>query len=325
MTSTKGPAMAHTAKYGKFNEKENCFELHNEPPRKWVNLHYNKIGDNEYYSECTNIGDGWTWTRDKDGRTCLLVNWDNKYLYVRDEESGTVFSPWGQPAATQTTDNVCRYYAAKTEIQGTCKGLEVTQRVFVPADHVAEAWTVTIRNKTNRARKVSVFGYAMFQLSGCDHEGNTVWKDNFAEVHKDICGVLVTNRNTSVPTDRFKGFITTLNTKQYKGASAYRDHFTRSDFGYGAPKILWGWNADNKPGFGPDCAGIVQVTLTVKPKSTGRSISCLARPRDSPMSRRCAQVCRPRNSTSSARNSSRKSCATRACSPSMWATRTTTA
>ncbi len=264
-------ASATLHKYGKFNEQERTFELVNEPPRKWVNLHYNRIGEHEFYSEITNIGDGYTWVRDGQGRTCVLVNYDGKYLYVRDDETDTVFSPWGQPAPEETTNRVCRYHAAKTEICGTAKGLEVTQRVFVPAEHTAEAWTVTVRNRTSRKRKVSVFAYAMFQLSGCDHEGNGVWKENFAEVHKDICGVLVTNRNVSVPTERYKGFMVTLNSREYRGGTGYRDTFTRSDFGYGTPKILWGWNADNKPGFGPDCAGLVQVTFTIKPRGTVRA------------------------------------------------------
>ncbi len=248
-------------RYGKFFESDRCFELVDEPPRKWVNLHYNKVGEHEMYSEISNIGDGLTWCRDEKGRTCTLVSYDNKYLYVRDDESNTVFNPWGQPAPAEVTDRSARYYAAKTEITGTCDGLKATQRVFVPADHVMEVWTATVENLTDKPRRVSLFGYAMFQLTGCDEEGNGVWKDNYALVHPELNGVIVYNRNTDLPSDRFKGFLVAL--KDFKGATGYRDHFTRSDFGYGTPKILWGWDADNKPGFGPDCAGVVQVSAEI--------------------------------------------------------------
>jgi len=261
--------MSTVEQYGNFNTQDQCFELYNEPPRKWVNLHYNKIGEQEMYSEVSNIGDGITWCRDNLGRTCLLVNYDNKYLYIRDDEDNTVFSPWGQPAPTEVSEKVCRYYAAKTEISSQCAGLRVTQRVFVPAEYVMEAWTVSLENLTDRPRKISLFGYAMFQLTGCDQEGTGVWKDNYSEIHEDIGGVFVKNRNVHVPSDRYNGFLVTLG--NYAGASGYRDYFTRSDFGYGTPKILWGWNADNKPGFGPDCAGIVQVTLEIPPRSTARA------------------------------------------------------
>lgn len=261
--------MTSIEQYGRFNNELGCFELFNEPPRKWINLHFNGIGEHEMYSEITNIGDGHTWCRDGQGRTCLLVNYDNKYLYVRDDETNTVFCPWGQPAAQEVSERSCRYYAEKTEISGTCAGLKVTQRVFVPADYVMESWTVTVENQTDRPRTVSLFGYAMFQLTGCNHEGKQVWKDNYGLVHPELNGVIVYNRNTSVPSDRFKGFLVTLN--NFVGGSGYRDHFTRTDFGYGTPKILWGWNADNKPGFGPDCAGIVQVRLTIPPRAPARA------------------------------------------------------
>ena len=262
--------MTGIEQYGRFIEDEHCFELTAEPPRKWINLHYNRIGEHEVYAEITNIGDGLIWTRDGAGRKCTLVNYDSKYIYIRDDEDNTVFCPWGQPAPQEVTDKRCRYYAAKTEVESTCADLRVKHRVFVPRDHVLEAWTLTVQNLSDRPRQISVFAYAMFQLSGCDEEGRPVGKDNFAEVHPEIGGVLVTNRNTQVPTDRYKGYLVTLS-DGYAGGTGYRDSFTRSDFGYGTPKILWGWNADNKPGFGPDCAGVVQVKLTIPPKQTARA------------------------------------------------------
>jgi cellobiose phosphorylase len=261
--------MSTLEQYGRFIDSEGIFELRNAPPRKWVNLHYNQVGEHEIYSEITNIGDGTTWVRDGKGRTVVLVGYDAKYVYVRDDATNTVICPWGEPAPEPVTDRVCRYSAAKTEISGRSNGLRVTQRVFVPARYPVEVWTLTIDNATDEPRNVSVFGYAMFQLTGCDEEGRWVSKENYSEIVPEIGGVFVTNRNVEAPSDRFKGFLVTV--ADYAGASGYRDHFTRSDFGYGTPRILWGWNADNRPGFGPDCAGIVQVKLTIPARGTARA------------------------------------------------------
>jgi cellobiose phosphorylase len=264
--------MSSLEQYGRFIPEEHCFELINEPPRKWVNLHYNKIGEHEVYAEITNIGDGHTWVRDGAGRTCVLVNYDNKYTYIRDEESGVVFCPWGQPAPQEVTNRSCKYYAAKTVTQSDCRELRVRHRMFVPRELVGEAWTVEVENLSDRPRTVSVFAYAMFQLNGCDENGGTVWKDNFGMVHPEFCGAMVTNRNDTAPTDRYKGYLLTLNPEdEFVGGTGYRDHFTRSDFGYGTPKILWGWNADNQPGYGPDCCGLVQVKLSIPPKQIARA------------------------------------------------------
>ncbi|VGO17213.1 Cellobiose phosphorylase [Pontiella desulfatans] len=261
--------MTSIEQYGRFIPEEGCFELTAPPPRKWINLHYNLIGDNEIYSEITNIGDGRTVCRDHAGNTCVLVDWDHKYCYIRDEKSGTVFCPGGEPAPQQVDNVVTKYYPAKTITTGECIGLKVEQRVFVPLDHPMEVRTVWVENATAEEREVSVFMYAMFQLNGCDSESNTVWKDNLSFIEPEINGVLVVNRHADVPTGRYKGYVVALN--HYHGASGYRDYFTRSDFSLGTPKILWGWDADNKPGMGPDCAGVVQVKIKIPAGAKGRA------------------------------------------------------
>lgn len=250
----------HTA-YGHFDATDGCFVLTAEPPRKWVNLHYNQIGEHEIYSEISNIGDGVTWCRDGAGNTCTLVNYDGKYLYIRDESDGTVFCPAGVPAPKEVEQTETRYYAAKTVTTGACNGLQVEQRVFVPRDAVCEARTVWVENTTDQDKELSIFMYAMFDLSGKNADSGGVFKDNYCLAVPEINGAFCVNRNTEAPTDRFKAYLVALN--DFYGASCYRDHFTRADFSVSAPRILWGWNATGKPGFGPDCAGAVQVKLTV--------------------------------------------------------------
>jgi cellobiose phosphorylase len=260
--------MSSIENYGRFIPEENCFLLEKEPPRKWVNLHFNKIGKDEIYSEITNIGDGHTWVRDEVGNTCVLTGYDSKYLYIRDEETGKVFCPAGAPTPQEVENVYCKYYASKTEIGGTCDGLKAVQRVFVPKDYVMEVWTLNLENMTDKPKTVSVFAYAMFQLTGCDSEGKYVGKDNFAEPINEISGTIVTNRNVFAPTNKYKGYLVALN--NYVAANGYRDHFFRSEFSAGTPRILWGFNCDNRTGYGPDCAGVVQVKLEIAPGQTGR-------------------------------------------------------
>jgi len=251
-------------RYGRFIEEEGCFELVNEPPRKWRNFHYNGIGEHEMVVEVSNIGDGQSFVRDADGNTCRLVTWDSRYLYIRDDETSHVFSPWGQPAPREVKNKVCRYYPAKTVVSSDCDELKVTHTTFVPRSLTAEVWRVSLENLSDRPRKVSLFAYSQFDLTGTDSEFNPVSKSNFSEVIPEMGGVLVTNRNTLVPTDRFKGFLIALN--GFNGGTGWRDNFTRSDFSLSTPKIGWGWNADNAGGFGNDCCGLVQVTFEIPPK-----------------------------------------------------------
>ena len=256
--------------YGFWNHKEECFCLEKEPPRKWINLHYNKVGDKEIFCEATNIGDGVTCVRDYDGTMYDLISYDSKYLYIRNEESGTVFSPAGCPVRTPVENFSCKYFREKTEISGTCEGIKATQRIFIPKDFINEIWTVTLENLTDKPKEISVFAYALFQVSGYNIEREFVSKENFSEVLPEIKGVLVTNRNQRAPNNRFKAYLTTIN-DEYYGGSGYRDFFTRQDFSLSTPRILDGWNCDNRGFFGPDCTGIVQVKITIPPNSTKRA------------------------------------------------------
>jgi cellobiose phosphorylase len=198
-----------------------------------------------------------------------LVGYDQKYHYIRDDESGVVFCAAGNPAPTAVEDRTVEFHREKTLMRSTCTGLRATQRVFVPQHHPVECTTLTIENLTSRPRHLSLFGYAVFQLTGCDKDGRGIWKENFAEVHPRIRGVFCTNRLPECPTDRFKGYLVTL--VDFHNGNGYRDHFTRAEYAVGTPRILDGWDCDGRAGYGPDCAGVVQVKLVIPPHGTVRA------------------------------------------------------
>jgi cellobiose phosphorylase len=258
-------------KFGHFDEASHCFVLTAEPPRKWWNLHCTAIANDgpEMYAEVAHINDGPTWIRDADGTTVTLVSYDQKYHYIRDDKTNQAFCPAGQPAPLEVGNRSVEYHLEKTVMRSECIGLRATQRVFVPQHLPVECTTIEIENPGQTERELSVFSYALFQLTGKDSEGRGIWKTNFAEVVPEIGGVFVTNRNTAVPTNRFKGYLIALD--HFHNANGYRDHFTRADYSVSAPKILWGWNCDGRPGYGPDCAGIVQVSLKVPAGGTARA------------------------------------------------------
>ena len=118
--------MSTIEKYGKFLTSEGCFEITAEPPRKWRNIHYNQWGGDEYYAEATHIGDGMSRYRDARGNTVNVIGYDAKYLYLRDDETNTVFNPAGMPVATDVADRVIRIYPSQTEIASSCVGLRAT-------------------------------------------------------------------------------------------------------------------------------------------------------------------------------------------------------
>jgi len=235
--------MSDVAKYGKFIEDGRCFELTTEPPKKWFNVHYNKPGDDEFYADVSNLGDGAVRARDKDGNTVHLFGWDNTYLYIRDDETNTVFNPGGAPVVADMTDCFCRFYPEKTVIAGTCDELRAEQRIFVPRDETALVWTLNLQNLSDRPRKISVFAFAKFALNGCNSEGQGAPSEPFAYVMPEIGGVFCNNHARKFPpTDRFKAFVITPN--ELRNANAHRLEFTRQDYSLSTPNILQGRNCE---------------------------------------------------------------------------------
>lgn len=259
------------SRYGCFDKVRGCFVLTSEPPRKWWNLHCTAINHNgpEMYAEVAHINDGPVRIRDADGTTIHLASYDQKYHYLRDEDSGVVFCPAGNPAPTAVQGRVIEFHREKTVMRSECIGLRVAQRVFVPQHHPVECTTIEMENLTDKPRRLSIFSYVMFQLNGCDKDGRGFGKENVAVVHPEIGGVFCVNRQPGLPTDRFKGYLITL--ADFFQANGYRDHFTRAEYAVGTPKILDGWNCDGRPGYGPDCAGVVQVKLTIPPHGSARA------------------------------------------------------
>lgn len=254
--------------YGYFDAEEGCFLITSEPPRKWRNILYNQWGENEFYAEATHIGDGTSRYMDGVGNTVRVSGYDSKFLYLRDEETGVVFNPAGMPAATPVEDRLVKIHPSKTEISSWYQGLNVSHRIFVPVDATAEVWTLTLTNTTGQSRRVSAFAYSSFDLGGVDREYKPFGADKYSEILPELGTVIVVNRAHGVPTDRNVAFVSALS--HYHAGCGLRGNFTRNDYGFGNPKIVFGWDCDNEAGYDWNPAGIVQCKVEIPAGSTVR-------------------------------------------------------
>ena len=102
--------------YGKFDENNLCFRLTNEPPAEWWNLHCTAINQEgpEMYAEVAHCNDGPVWIRDADGTTVELVSYDQKYIYVRDDQTNQTFCPAGMPAPQDVDKRNIEFHLEKT-------------------------------------------------------------------------------------------------------------------------------------------------------------------------------------------------------------------
>ncbi|MGD1108091.1 MAG: hypothetical protein ABR865_13685, partial [Terracidiphilus sp.] len=92
--------------------------------------------------------------------------WDcgGRYIYLRDEESGSFWSPGWQPTRHAAEDYSCRHGMGYTTIGSKFAGIEAHTRYFVPLDENLEIWQLTVSNRRATPARISVFASVEFCL-----------------------------------------------------------------------------------------------------------------------------------------------------------------
>lgn len=107
-----------------------------------------------------------------------------RFIYIRDDDSGNIFSAPYEPVRA-SLDNFS-FVAGKHDMAWTAEhqGIRVVMTLTLPSHDVAELWTVTVSNLTERPRRVSVYPYFVI--------GYMSWMNQSAEYRADLGGVVGT-------------------------------------------------------------------------------------------------------------------------------------
>ncbi|MES3020299.1 MAG: NdvB protein [Pseudomonadota bacterium] len=108
-----------------------------------------------------------------------------RFVYIRDDESGELFSAPHEPVRRQP--DAFTFSVGKADLLWTveCLGLRVELRLCLPTDDVAELWSLTVANLSGRARKISVTPY--FPI------GYMSWMNQSAEYRADLGGIVASS------------------------------------------------------------------------------------------------------------------------------------
>ena len=122
-------------------------------------------GPTKYFGLISNTAGGYSFYRDARLRRLTRYRYNNapldvggRYLYVRDDDSGDVWSPSWQPVQADLEDYRCRHGLGYTVIGSSRGGIEVETLYFVPARR--DARDLAGRGSTNRraeAASLSLF------------------------------------------------------------------------------------------------------------------------------------------------------------------------
>jgi cyclic beta-1,2-glucan synthetase len=161
-------------------------------PAPWTNVIAN---GQDFGFQVTESGAGYTWS--VNSRENRLTPWSNdavsdppgEAIYLRDEETGTVWTPTPLPVR-EAQAYVVRHGQGYTSFEHTSHGIEQELTMFVPLDAPVKISRLRLHNRTDRRRRLSVTTYnelvlgvvreksAPFIVTGFDGESGALFAHN---------------------------------------------------------------------------------------------------------------------------------------------------
>ena len=163
------------------------------PPAPWINVIANESGG----FTISETGAGCTWAIS--GSSFRLTPWHNdpvcdrpgECIYLRDDESGDLWSATAQPIAKSTYADVVKHGPGYSIFGHFHDGIMTSLRVGMPETDAVKLQILTITNSSNRPRKLSVVSYAEWVL-GTDRETTRLAIDTSFDASTEV--TLATNR-----------------------------------------------------------------------------------------------------------------------------------
>ena len=108
-----------------------------------------------------------------------------RFFYVKDEESGSVFSAPYEPVRARL--DRYRFLAGKSDISWAVEkdGIGLDVQFSLPADDVVELWTLQVRNLGSRVRRLSIYPY--FPI------GYMSWMNQSAQYRPELLGIVASS------------------------------------------------------------------------------------------------------------------------------------
>jgi cellobiose phosphorylase len=148
--------------YGHFSEDGREYVITNpRTPRPWSNV----ISGPRLGLAVSQTGSGFTWI---DNSQLAVVNvWtqdfaqdsSGKFLYLRDAETGKVWSLSPAPVWGHADSRECRHGLGYSAFHQVANGIESVWTLFPHPDETVELWTVTLRNRSSNPRRLELTSY----------------------------------------------------------------------------------------------------------------------------------------------------------------------
>ena len=155
-------------KFGTFDDSAREYVITQpDTPLPWINY----LGSEAYFGLISNTAGGYSFYKDARLRRLTRYRYNNapldmggRYLYLRDNNTGTYWSPTWMPTRVDLDEYECRHGQGYTIITSQFNGIKSSARYFVPLGESLEIWQVTLTNKSASDADLSLFSAIEFCL-----------------------------------------------------------------------------------------------------------------------------------------------------------------
>src|ERR1041385_1444559 len=181
-------------RYGYFDDSSREYVITRpDTPLPWINY----LGCEEYFGLISNTAGGYSFYRDARLRRLTRYRYNNapldvggRYLYVRDEATGDLWSPSWQPTRTDLDEYSCRHGLGYTVIASTRAGIAAETLYFVPLGETLEVWRTRITNRRETHAKLDLVTAIEFCLWDA-WEDATNFQRNFSTGEVEVDGATI--------------------------------------------------------------------------------------------------------------------------------------
>ncbi len=249
--------------YGKFSENGSAYLIHDPETRRFQ---MNYLWNSRFLLAVNQFGAGGGAYQNnaafyiaKNGRGAMIRN-GNRYLYVKDEKTGTVWNPGWFPTKTPLDTYLCTHAQGYTRVMSEKDGISVTWTLFVGTE-AAESWIVEVKNNAKEERTLTVYPFVEFALDG--YPANSGWHSWVQAYHKTENNLLFA-KNTAEerPHPFYNGFMAT--DAEVAGFDTSKDRFVGAYGDYRLPDAIRDGSLGNTEAACEDMVAAYAIPLTLR-------------------------------------------------------------
>ena len=263
-------------RYGHFDDRQGEYVITRpDTPLPWINY----LGSDAYFGLISNTAGGYSFYRDARLRRLTRYRYNQapfdvggRYLYLRDRESGTFWSPSWQPTRRALEGYRCRHGLGYTVIEATCQKIEAQTRYFVPLGENLEIWQLSLTNHRRKPARLSVFSSIEFCLWDAQDDA-TNFQRNFStgQVEIEAGGIY----HKTEYRERRNHFAYFACSEKLAGFDTQRDAFLGHARGWDNPIVVERGRSANSVAHGWAPIGSHHVSLKLQPGETRQIVFVL--------------------------------------------------